>query len=176
MQRIGSFVSRRMWQPLRREVTAIARDYKDVLVDMWKDVGERPMSAAIKAYAAGAVVWASNVAPDMLEYRQQLAEASNDLGEVSDFIRRKASFEHVAKRMDLIATERLDYVWAGPVSLILERDHEKHLKLFKATSTPWVQFIASLPSRVLDVGFNHRWLWLETAMIDYDIPEDMDDK
>lgn len=165
-------MSRRMWQPMKEEVKGICRDYKDVLLDMVRDAGERPVSAALKAYAVGAVVWASNHAPDMLEYQTQLAEASNDLGEVSDVIRKRSAFEHVARRTELMTLNQLDFYWLGPVSLILEREHERQLKIFKATHIPWARRIATLPERFVDVGFNHRWLWLEKVMVDYDIAED----
>lgn len=168
-------MSQRVWQPMKQEVKDTVRDYRDVLKEIVVEAGNRPVTTALKAYAVGVAAWATKHAPDMLEYQYQLVEASTDLGEVPDPIRRQSSQDHVSKRVQLLSLNQLDYLWLGPLSLVYKKETEERLKLFSATNTPWLRTISTFPSRVVDVGFNHKWLLLNAAMIDYDEPEDDDD-
>ena len=81
---------------MKQEVKDTVRDYRDVLKEIVVEAGNRPVTTALKAYAVGVAAWATKHAPDMLEYQYQLVEASTDLGEVPDPIRRQSSQDHVS--------------------------------------------------------------------------------
>eukprot|EP01147_Barroeca_monosierra_P010250 gene10250-2406_t len=169
-----SVVSRRIWQPLKNKLQPIVRDYTDVLMEMGKDIRSHPFSSLSKLSVIGAFFWSANVAPDMQSYEDQVTIANADIGEVSESERRKSSFDHVARRAELLSQDRLDFMWLGPISLVVEREYPRSLKLFRAThSTAWFDSLLSFPRHIADVGFNKNWFMLQLAMVDYDISEEL---
>ena len=150
----------------------IYHDYKEVFKSALMYLKDHPVKSLIQVSGLGALsyVWRNN--PDELSFTEHLTENSNKLLMVSDLIRNKESNRQVRQTLAYHTEGRLERKSFGFFSLILlsnlgqECDtYEKHCVYAQPRWT-------NITERIVDVGILGRWIYLEHAMIDYDINDD----
>ena len=147
-------------------------DYKTVVKETGEDIKEHPLKTGIYLSILSVVgyLWKNN--PSERSFRVELLEHMNDLLLVGDLIRNPRSDSHMQRLMWCYNNGQMRRMNLGVCSFMWQDNFPEEVDLFEAQCKPimvgWLEF----KDRILDIGVAGRWLWLNEAMIDYDINSD----
>ena len=154
------------------KVVNLYTDYKTAFIDTFKYVKKKPFKVGFLVSLISGGCYANHVNPDSVSYTESLLDSSNSHCLISDLIRNKQSSKAVTDLMTYYAQDRLMHVSLGVCSLIMLRPSSAQCDLYenqcKEIQSRWIK-IEDWESRILDVGFNNSWYYLQQYMIDYDI-------
>lgn len=149
----------------------IMRDYKSSTVNIFTDIRDRPIKASVYITSLCVAGYLCSTNPDENSFDRALVNASNDLLQVSDLVRNQISDMHLQSLLEMRNKGVLRRMNLGVCSIIWRDNYGANLGLFdsscKHLKVPWKEF----PKRIIDVGIHERWLYIERAMIDYDVNE-----
>lgn len=156
---------------LGRSAYNVFVDYKAVFRDSYLYAKEKPLRSVTTLGALLGLYYLYQENPDVNSYEDALLECSNELLQISHFIRNPSSDNYVQKLLKYRNQERIRIQSFGILSLVWVSEfgpscdlYEKHCEYVQPR---WKTF----PQRVIDIGILGHWYFLERAMKDYDVNE-----
>jgi hypothetical protein len=147
----------------------VLEDYKMVVIETGQDMKERPIKAGIYIGLLGAIGFLGKTNPSEGSFREELLENMDELLLIGEPIRNPNSDGHMQKLMWCYNNDQIRRLNLGVCSLMWQDNFAKEVDLFEAQCKPLKVGWLDMKERVLDIGIAGRWLWLNKAMIDYDI-------
>lgn len=150
---------------------ALARDYRDVAIDVCKFARDRPIRAGVYGALGGAVVYSCKHNPDDVTFINHLRLHNINVVMVSDDCRSPVSAQHltfVERCYNEGIVRRLNL---GVASVLWLDNYDRAICLYRATCKHTKYDLLSWHQRIVDVGFLGKWWQLEKAMVDYDVNE-----
>ena len=143
-----------------------------MLEEAVQDMRQRPVRSAVLLGAAASVGYVGHHNPSGAEFESCMVEASNELLMLSDAIRSPAADSHLRRLIEAQNAGCLRRLNLGVCSLMWCDNYDAGVDVYAARCRAIGVRWRDIPSRVVDVGVLGRWLWLERAMVDYDINPD----
>lgn len=150
---------------------ALARDYRDVAIDVYKFGREKPIRAGIYGALAASIVYSCKRNPDDVTYINHLRLHNINMVMVSDDCRSPVSSQYstfVERCYNEGIVRRLNI---GVASILWLDNYDRAICLYRATCKHTKYDLLSWHQRIIDVGFLGKWWNLEKAMVDYDVNE-----
>ena len=162
IRRIGNYFKR------------ILDDYVAVGQEILQDMKARPIKSSIYIGLIGTSLYFAKRNPSEASFQEQLVNNSNDLLLLSDLIRNPSSDSHIQKLVRANNEGTLRRFSFGVCSIIWMDNFGKEVDVYEAHCKPLkVGWVEMMTDRVVDVGILDRWIYMDDAMIDFDInPEE----
>ena len=137
----------------------------------------KPAKSVFYLGALAGVGYLMKTNPTECDFRGQILECSNELLLLGDAIRNPNSNGHIQDLIESYNAGHIRRLNLGVCSLMWLDDYDATVDLYearcKSTRVRWLD----MKDRIVDIGVMGRWLWLEKALIDYDInPEEWKEK
>ena len=147
----------------------IANDYKEVGKDILQDMKSQPIKSSLYIGAIGTFCyfWQHNPTED--SFRQQLVDKANDLLQLSDLIRNPTSNNYVQKLTRSYNEGLVRRFNLGVCSLIWLDNYDKGVDVYQAQCKSLKVGWLDMKDRIVDIGVLGRWIYMDKAMVDYDI-------
>lgn len=111
--------------------------------------------------------------PGAKEFQSRLIESVTDLMLVGDLIRNPVSEKAIDTIVDLSNQQRLKCYNLGICSIMCIKNCSPEVGLYAATCKHLKPHWTEFHKTIIDVGVLGRWIYLEKAMVDYDVnPEE----
>ncbi|GAB1603131.1 mitochondrial import inner membrane translocase subunit Tim29-like [Argonauta hians] len=150
----------------------IYSDYKLVAVETVQSMRERPVKASAYVSLISAVGLLIKSNPNENSFLMEIMENANKLALVGQPIRSPRTEKHINFLTENMRDRKLVHINLGVLSLIYEDNYSQGLGLYAAQcgklKTPWLEIYKN----IVDVGISGYWVYLDSAMKDYDINED----
>lgn len=147
----------------------LAIDYKDVALDVGKEIRAKPLKAGIIGSLAASAYLAAKRNPDETSFIDQLRRYNSEMVLIHESCHNSNSSQHlkfIERCYNEGVVRRLSL---GVVSFIWLDNYDKSLAIYKAMC-PYLQpQYINFGDRIVDVGFWNKWWKLEKQMVDYDI-------
>ncbi len=140
-----------------------------VAVETGQDMKDRPLKAAFYISLLGITGYLAKTNPSLESFEGHLLENTNELLQLGKLVRNRKSDEHMQHLMWCFNEGRIRRLNLGVCSLIWKDNFGKEVDVFEAQCKSLKVGWMDMRDRTLDIGIAGRWLWLEKAMIDYDI-------
>lgn len=147
----------------------LLNDYRDVAIDVYKDVKTKPAKAAAIGSTFGIIYYCAIHNPDEKSFRDAYLRAANEVLLVNPSMQNPMTVSHlryIEQAYNHKLIRRLNFgigsiVW---VDLYSETSdiYEAHCDYLQLSYTEF-------GSRILDIGFLDRWWVLSKKMIDFDV-------
>ena len=147
----------------------IANDYKEVGKEILQDMKSHPLKSSLYIGTLGTLVYFSKHNPTEDSFRHQLQNNANDLLLLSDLIRNPVSDNHVQKLVRSYNEGLIRRLSLGVCSLIWLDNYDKDVDVYQARCKSLKVGWLEMKDRIIDIGVLDRWIYMEKAMIDYDI-------
>lgn len=147
-------------------------DYRDVVLDVGKNIKEKPTRAAIYGSIGAGGIYCAKHNPDQTDFRERMLHHIGDMVLVDESCHNRASAQHL-RFLEKCSNEGiLRRLNLGVLSLLWLDNFDRAAQLYKATCTYTQPDYLTFRDRIIDVGFVGKWWKLEEKMIDYDVNED----
>ncbi|KAK5640806.1 hypothetical protein RI129_009353 [Pyrocoelia pectoralis] len=144
-------------------------DYKDVVIDVRKDVREKPLKAACTLTIFGSLTYCVKHNPSLIDYRDTFVKSANELllvhpdmqnVKTAATVKQIESYfnDHLVRRFNL-----------GVASIIWVDYYSDSCKNSEAISKHLQMSYLDWRYHIIDVGFLNRWWMLSKCMENYDI-------
>ena len=147
----------------------IANDYKEAGQDILKDMKDKPLKSAFYIGTLSTLIYFCRHNPTEDSFREQLQNNANDLLLLSDLIRNPVSDSHVQKLISGYNEGVVRRLNLGVCSLMWLDNYDPQVDLYKAQCKPLKVGWLEMRERIVDIGVLERWIYMEKAMIDYDV-------
>eukprot|EP00050_Salpingoeca_kvevrii_P007939 m.299620 g.299620 ORF g.299620 m.299620 type:complete len:190 (-) comp14191_c0_seq1:140-709(-) len=154
---------------VKNYVKMLATDYRDAFVLTGKAIAEKPGVFALQLAASGSFVYACARAPSEVDYEDELLESSHHLAVLSAMTRSPQATAYIGEISKARAQKRLEYLWLGPVSLMLLRPESRSVEAFWNEPGSLMRRLSALKEDFLDIGYFGKWRFIREAMVDFDI-------
>ena len=148
---------------------AILDDYKNVAIETAQDMKAKPAKTAFYLSALAGVGYLMKTNPSERSFHGQILEYSNELLQLGDAVRNPSSNDQVQDLIESYNAGCIRHLNLGICSLMWRDNYDATVDLYearcKSTKVRWLD----MKDRIVDIGVVGRWLWLEKALIDYDI-------
>lgn len=149
----------------------LVTDYRDVFLDVGKQMKEKPIRATFYGALSGTIVYSFKHNPNENDFIEHLRTYNTKLVLTAPICHNPASSEH------LIFLERcynegiIRRLSVGIFSVLWLDNYDRALSLYKATCSYTKPDILTWHNRIIDIGFMDKWWKINEKMIDYDINE-----
>jgi len=155
----------------------IYNDYRTVAVEAAEDAKQHPFKTSAYFTLLAIAGYFMRTNPTRHQFDSQLTECANDIATVGDPIRNPSSEQHIQHLVCCANAGLLRRTTFGVFSLMWIDNYDPAVDVYEARckllKVGWFEW----PERVIDIGVLGRWIWLENAMIDYDVnPEEWKDE
>ncbi len=166
LRRVGNYFKR------------ILDDYVAVGEEILQDMKDRPIKSLIYGSLLGTSLYFGKKNPSEASFQEQLVDNANDLLLLSDLIRNPASDSHIQKLVKANNEGVLRRFSFGVCSIIWMDNFGREVDVYEAHCKPLkVGWVEMLTERVVDIGVLGHWIYMDQAMIDFDInPEEWPDE
>ncbi len=147
----------------------IAHDYRDVAKETLRDMKKHPIKSTFYISTLATVTYFSKHNPSEDSFREQLQCNANDLLLLSDLIRNPAADQHTQRLVSAYNEGTVRRMNLGVCSLMWLDNYDKQVDLYSAQCKPLKVGWLEMKDRIVDIGVLDRWIYMEKAMIDYDI-------
>ena len=150
---------------------AIARDYVEVIKDLFLEAKRRPLKTLLYTVSVGGAYVTCRKRPDLEQYLNDVVEYSNDLG-MCGVAKSNRAQRYIDQAIRYHSNGYLLYLNFGLCSVILRRHGNLECCSYEqrcAYLRPRVWELGG--GRVVDVGVWGRWLVLQREMVDFDVNE-----
>lgn len=156
----------------------VAMDYEEATKDLFRGCRQKPIKASVIGGSLLTFWYLYETKPDEHSFRDAYIRMHHDLTLLPDSNRNKASQSHRDRVTRCENAKTLRFTSLAIATLVWEDRFDAQVGLFSA-QCDYVRptYIDILQNRVIDIGFNGKWLSLEKAMKDFDIdPDEWDEQ
>ncbi|XP_046566674.1 mitochondrial import inner membrane translocase subunit Tim29-like [Haliotis rubra] len=154
----------------------IFQDYKTVVVETIQDIKKYPMKSSIYISTLAGLGLLYKTNPSETSFRTRLIHSSQDLLLVGEPIRNPTSDNHIQDLALTLKDGKLRFTSLGILTLVWRTQHSHWSGLYDAQCKQLKPQWSEFHKHVVDVGVLGKWIYLDKAMIDYDInPEEWDE-
>lgn len=149
----------------------LVTDYRDVFLDVGKQMKEKPIRAAFYGAIGGSAVYSCKHNPNENDFIEQLRTCNTKMILMAPECHNPTTSEH------LIFLERcynegiIRRLSVGIFSVLWLDNYDRAMSLYKATCEYTKPDLLTWHNRIIDVGFLDKWWKIDEKMIDYDINE-----
>ena len=147
----------------------IASDYKEVGKEILQDMKTHPFKSTVYISTIGVTVYFCKHNPTEDNFREQLQNNANDLLLLSDLIRNPVSDNHIQKLVRSYNEGLVRRLNLGICSLMWLDNYDKQVDVYQAQCKSLKVGWLEMRDRIIDIGVLDKWIYMEKAMIDYDI-------
>ena len=130
---------------------------------------EKPAKSVFYLSSLAGIGYLIKTNPNEQSFRGEILECSNELLLLGDAIRNPNSNDHVQDLIEAYNAGHIRRLNLGVCTLMWRDNYDASVDLYearcKSTRVGWL----GIKDRIMDIGVMGRWLWLEKALIDYDI-------
>lgn len=144
-------------------------DYRDVFVDVGKQMKEKPVRASIYATLAGSAVYCCKQNPNETDFIDRLRLYNADMMMVHHSCHNPISSQYLTFLERCYNEGIVRRLNLGVCSLLWIDNYDKAICLYKATCKHLKPELLNWHQRVIDVGFLDKWWKLDEKMTDYDV-------
>lgn len=147
----------------------VVRDYRDVALDVGKQMKEKPVRASIYSALGAFAIYSFKHNPNEREFIEQLRLHNNNIILVDPVCHNPTSTQY------LIFLERcynegiVRRLNIGVCSLLRLDNYYRAISLYKATCSYTKPELLTWYERIIDIGFLDKWWKVDGKMTDYDI-------
>lgn len=147
-------------------------DYRDVFLNVGKQIKEKPIRASIYGALGGSAVYSFKHNPSETDFIEQLRSHNAKMVLMDPVCHNPTSSQY------LIFLERcynegiVRRLSVGVFSMLWLENYDRALNLYKATCSFTKPDLLTWHNRVIDIGFLDKWWKIDEKMIDYDINEE----
>lgn len=144
-------------------------DYRDVTIDIKKDIKEKPLKALALFAGFSGIYYCVKHNPNERSFRDAYINAANQVLLVHPSCQKKETADHL-KNIEIYYNNHLiRRLNCGVASIIWVDNYSNKCNTFEAQCTHLKVQYSKFYDRILDVGFLDNWWLLSNKMIDYDI-------
>ena len=147
----------------------IVNDYKEVGKEILQDMKSHPVKSSVYMGTIGTIIYFNKHNPTEDSFRHQLQNNANDLLLLSDLIRNPDSDNHIQKLVRSYNEGLVRRLSLGVCSFMWLDNYDKDVDVYQARCKSLKVGWLEMKDRIIDVGVLDRWIYMEKAMIDYDI-------
>lgn len=147
-------------------------DYRDVFLDVGKQIREEPIRASIYGAIGGSAVYSFKHNPSEADFIQQLRSHNAKLVLVDPACQNPISSQYLTFLERCYNEGIVRRLSVGIFSFIWLDNFDRALGLYKATCSFTKPDLLTWHHRIIDVGFMDKWWKIDKQMIDYDINND----
>lgn len=147
-------------------------DYRDVFLDVGKQIREKPIRASIYGAIGSSAVYSFKHNPSEADFIQQLRSHNAKLVLVDPACQNPISSQYLTFLERCYNEGIVRRLSVGIFSLIWLDNFDRALGLYKATCSFTKPDLLTWHHRIIDVGFMDKWWKIDKQMIDYDINND----
>ena len=151
----------------------VAMDYEEATKDLLRGCQKKPLKATLISGSLLSFLYLHETRPNAENFRDAYIRMHHDLTLLPNSNRNKASQLHRDRVTRCENAKTLRFTSLAIATLVWEDNFDSQVGLF-AAQCDYVKptYLEILQDRVIDVGFNGKWLFLEKAMQDYDVDPD----
>lgn len=149
----------------------LCSDYRDVFLNVGKQIKEKPIRASVYGTMMGAAWYAAKHNPSERDFYDRLRKYNADLVLVNPVCLNPVSADYltfVERSRNEGIVRKLNL---GICSLLWLDNYDRAVALYQATCTYTQPDYLTWHQRIIDVGFLDKWWTLEKKMLDYDVNE-----
>ncbi|XP_071118872.1 mitochondrial import inner membrane translocase subunit Tim29-like [Haliotis cracherodii] len=147
----------------------IFQDYKTVVVETIQDIKKQPVKSSFYISTLAGLGWLYKTNPSETSFRTQLIHSSQDLLLIGEPIRNPTSDNHIQDLSLTLKDGKLRFLSLGILTLVWRTQHSHWTGLYDAQCKQLKPQWSEFHKHIVDVGVLGRWIYLDKAMIDYDI-------
>ena len=144
-------------------------DYKEVSKEILQDMKSHPVKSSVYIGTIGTIIYFNKHNPTEDNFRYQLQNNANDLLLLSDLVRNPDSDNHIQKLVRSYNEGLVRRLSLGVCSFMWLDNYDKDVDVYQARCKSLKVGWLEMKDRIIDVGVLDRWIYMEKAMIDYDI-------
>lgn len=149
----------------------LVRDYRDVFLDVGKQMKEKPIRASIYGAIGGSAVYSFKHNPNENDFIEQLRTCNTKMVLMAPDCHNPATSEHIIFLERCYNEGIIRRLSVGIFSVLWLDNYDQALSLYKATCSYTKPDLLTWHNRIIDVGFMDKWWKISEKMIDYDINE-----
>ncbi|XP_018326028.1 mitochondrial import inner membrane translocase subunit Tim29-like [Agrilus planipennis] len=144
-------------------------DYKEVAVDIAKDVKHRPIKAAVLVSTAVFISYLFKSNPSEADYRAAVIRAANDIRLIPPSMQKEEAANFLQYIEQCYNRDLIRRISFGIACIIWVDKYNKDYKNEEAVNKYLAVTNMELFNRIVDIGILNRWFILPKKMEDYDV-------
>lgn len=150
---------------------SLMTDYRDVFLDVGKQMKAKPIRASIYGAFGGSVIYSYKHNPSNTEFIDQLRTNNNKMVLMDPVCHNPATSEHLVFLERCYNQGIVRRLSAGIFSVLWLDNYDQAVSLHKATCSYTKPDLLTWHNRIVDVGFLDKWWKLQDKMTEYDVNE-----
>ncbi|XP_056648998.1 mitochondrial import inner membrane translocase subunit Tim29 [Diorhabda sublineata] len=149
----------------------LARDYKDVGVNLKMEVRQKPLKAATYFTGISFLSYCVTSNPDLRSFKSKYIESANELALVNPSLTNPTSVTHLKYIEKCFNANLIRYINLGVFSIVWVDEFSKDCDTYECKCSYLQVPYRHFGTRILDVGFLNTWWVISRRMLDYDVNE-----
>lgn len=147
----------------------VTNDYRDVVLDVGKQMKERPIKAAIYCTLGASAIYSFKHNPSERDFIEQLRVYNNKMILVDPVCHNAVSSQYLTFLERCYNEGIVRRLNIGICSVLWLDNYDHAISLYKATCSYTKPELLTWHQRIIDVGFLDKWWKVNDKMTDYDI-------
>lgn len=147
----------------------VFKDYRDVSVDVYKDVKTKPLKAVLIASTLSGLYYCGKNNPDETSFRDAFLKAANEVLLINPSLHNKETANHLRYIEKAYNNNQVRRMNCGVFSLMWVDLYSDVCHTYEAHCDYLQLDYKQFGKRILDVGFLNHWWILSRKMVDYDV-------
>lgn len=144
-------------------------DYKDVFVDLGKEIKNKPIKSSIYFSVAGTILYCTKNNPKEIDFIDQLRKYNTEMILVDESCHNTISSQYLTYIERCYNEGIIRHMNLGVISILWIDNYDKSLQIYKAMCPFLKPEYLLFHNRIIDIGFLNKWWILQDKMIDYDV-------
>lgn len=150
----------------------LVTDYRDVFLDVGKQMKAKPIRATIYGGIGGSTVYSFKHNPSETDFVEQLRDYNTKMVLTAAGCHNPVASEYLIY-LERCHNERvIRRLSFGIFSVLWIDNYDRALSLYKATCAHTKPDLQTWHKRIIDIGFMDKWWKINEKMIDYDVNEE----
>lgn len=149
----------------------LVKDYRDVFLDVGKQMKEKPLKASIYGTVGGSIIYSFKHNPSETDFIDQLRSYNGKMVLVDPICQNPTSSQYLTFLERCYNEGIVRRLSVGVFSVLWLDNFDHALSLYKATCSFTQPDLLSWHNRIIDVGFLDKFWKIEEKMTEYDVNE-----
>lgn len=146
-------------------------DYRDVFLDVGKQMKEKPLKASIYGTLGASMVYSFKHNPTETDFIEQLRSYNAKMVLIDPVCHSPSSSQYLTFLERCYNEGIVRRLSVGVFSMLWIDNYDRALGLYKATCKFTKPDLLTWHNRIIDIGFCNKWWKIDEKMIDYDVNE-----
>jgi len=167
---VASSMFRRTFQNFQRFWSALLNDYAAVAREVYNDANAHPVKTCLHVSWLSFAALSFKMKPNEQSFTEKLVSSCNDVASVGVAVRNQSSYEHVMQVNRWRSRRVLRVLDLGFATVVWRAESSVESSAYKY-HCPYLRrsLLETLRTRIVDVGFAGRWIFLTYKMVDFDV-------